>query len=485
MKKNIFNIFLLFGILLCLLPSCVSAASVSGKNSRINLSKCTITLSKSAYIYDGTKKYPKVTVRYGNSVLKKNRDYTCYCTNNLYVGKAYVTISGKGKYYGTIKKYFTIKAPKKSAAKKITGSFPVQSKESSNIFSRKYNAIYSDEYFFKKSTSAYTPLAKLSALASATAYSKSYALNFLRNCGFSNRTYEYSSPDITVPSTSDNDHVAYAFGTRYVPQEDATIIAIVIRGSYKEEWYSNFNIGNGNVHAGFQKASNELYTKLVKKITSLKKSNKIHGNLKIWVTGHSRGAAVANLLSVQLNKRFSEKNVFSYTFATPRCINIKKINPDVAKNIFNYLNSSDFITEVVPYSYDFGRYGTDLTVKFNYSMTTRFKKLTNSNYDGFTTSDKHKLLSSFTQLAGSQSAYSRLQRTPTGKKISPETYCKDVIASALCGNCSSSELIKRIMEYRVYLPNSFAVSCNLLTEGVITSHFRHSHCIEAYLSIFS
>ena len=51
-----------------------------------------------SYTYNGKKRTPKVTVKYGKKTLKKNRDYTVSYRNNQYTGKATVQIKGKGSY---------------------------------------------------------------------------------------------------------------------------------------------------------------------------------------------------------------------------------------------------------------------------------------------------------------------------------------------------------------------------------------------------
>lgn len=58
-------------------------------------------------------------VKLGKKTLKKGVDYTVSYKNNTKVGKATVTIKGKGAYTGTITKSFKIN-PKKTTIKKAT-----------------------------------------------------------------------------------------------------------------------------------------------------------------------------------------------------------------------------------------------------------------------------------------------------------------------------------------------------------------------------
>ena len=51
---------------------------------------------------------PDVTVKSGSTTLKRDTDFTVSYSNNVNVGTAKVTVTGKGKYKGTITKTFTI-----------------------------------------------------------------------------------------------------------------------------------------------------------------------------------------------------------------------------------------------------------------------------------------------------------------------------------------------------------------------------------------
>ena len=83
--------------------------------SRISISKASVTLSTSTYAYDGKAKTPSVTVKFGGKTLKSGTDYTVSYSNNIKVGTAKVTITGKGNYTGTISKTYSIKNDFKKA----------------------------------------------------------------------------------------------------------------------------------------------------------------------------------------------------------------------------------------------------------------------------------------------------------------------------------------------------------------------------------
>lgn len=82
------------------------------------LSKAKVS-SISQQTYTGKNIKPAVTVKYGSKVLKAGTDYTLKFSNNKAVGKATVTITGKGSYSGTVTKTFTI-GPKPTTISKLT-----------------------------------------------------------------------------------------------------------------------------------------------------------------------------------------------------------------------------------------------------------------------------------------------------------------------------------------------------------------------------
>ena len=72
------------------------------------ISSNNVALSQTSYTYDGKAKTPTVTVKDGAAVLKEGTDYTVTYSNNINVGTAKVTVTGKGNYTGTVTKEFTI-----------------------------------------------------------------------------------------------------------------------------------------------------------------------------------------------------------------------------------------------------------------------------------------------------------------------------------------------------------------------------------------
>ena len=70
--------------------------------------EATVTLSKTAYEYDGTAKTPAATVTLDGVALQKDTDYEISYSDNIRVGTVTVTISFKGNYTGTANATFEI-----------------------------------------------------------------------------------------------------------------------------------------------------------------------------------------------------------------------------------------------------------------------------------------------------------------------------------------------------------------------------------------
>lgn len=98
------------------------------------VSKCAVT-GVEDMVYTGKAIKPLPTVKYGDKTLKKGTDYTLSYKNNKAVGKATVTINGKGNFTGTKQVTFRI-APKAVAISSLTAgkdSLEVQWEKSAGI----------------------------------------------------------------------------------------------------------------------------------------------------------------------------------------------------------------------------------------------------------------------------------------------------------------------------------------------------------------
>ena len=73
-----------------------------------SISGAKISLSKSSYTYDGEAKTPTISVTLNKTTLTAGTDYSASYADNINAGTATVTVTGKGGYFGTAKKTFTI-----------------------------------------------------------------------------------------------------------------------------------------------------------------------------------------------------------------------------------------------------------------------------------------------------------------------------------------------------------------------------------------
>lgn len=80
-----------------------------GEEGSQDISEMDVRLSKDTFTYDGNACSPEVMVSYRqDTVLEQGIDYTVSYENNVNAGTATAVISGKGLFYGTIRKDFTI-----------------------------------------------------------------------------------------------------------------------------------------------------------------------------------------------------------------------------------------------------------------------------------------------------------------------------------------------------------------------------------------
>ena len=176
--------------------------------------------------------------------------------------------------------------------------------------------------------------------------------------------------------TDTSDKVAYSMAVKYIDNgkggKDTLVVLPIRGGGYGGEWSSNFHLfGNTNSlsgnHIGFQTAAEDVK----KGLDSYVKELDIQGDLKLWVTGFSRGAATANLLGRILNNStvggvsVSRSDIYVYTFATPAGASYSSAEKIFDPNIFNIVSPVDLVPRVAPSKWEFTRYGTTLTLPSN------------------------------------------------------------------------------------------------------------------------
>lgn len=135
------------------------------------------------------------------------------------------------------------------------------------------------------------------------------------------------------------------------------LVVVAVRGSVTfMDWVvdlgNQFNDEQYNFQAGMKEVIKSLYgcTELCDECKGTGCENASAGYLDnindpiILITGHSLGAAIANLTANYLTQELGADNVYAYTFATPNTVN--KANgeePIKHNNIFNILNNNDAV----------------------------------------------------------------------------------------------------------------------------------------------
>ena len=74
----------------------------------IDISKCTVTLSRTSFTYTGNENKPAVTVKNGSTTLVRDTDYTVSYSNNRNAGTGTAIVKGTGNYNGSSSANFKI-----------------------------------------------------------------------------------------------------------------------------------------------------------------------------------------------------------------------------------------------------------------------------------------------------------------------------------------------------------------------------------------
>ena len=197
------------------------------------------------------------------------------------------------------------------------------------------------EQFNTTDTTIYNPrLAYLLAGLSRAAYNIDNIKNSYKSLGFDSiKTYKYDGSKFFA---------AHTIGKQTL-SDGSTLVMITIRGSSNaKNWLSDFNFittkGLSGNHVGFDTSANEVYTNLSNYLGGIKTSN-----VKYVITGHSYGAANANLLAMKLsNAGVPKANVYNYNFACPdvaRGDSLFYWNPNgIHDNMFNIGYAKDYIS---------------------------------------------------------------------------------------------------------------------------------------------
>lgn len=208
---------------------------------------------------------------------------------------------------------------------------------------------YSDNYFSRSGTLSDPHMKTTSAAISFSlcdmAEENGVEDSILKKIGFS---------DIEM---IDMDHYAKdSIGTVLAQKriKDHTAVAVMLRGyDYDNEWASNFTASSEGDIKGFKDAA-----ALVEERLSAYLSKHHIDSAKIWMTGYSRSAAIANLVGKDLNESpqnyfTSVDDIYVYTFEAPASC----ADETICENIHNVIDSSDLIPYFYPQGWGLYRCG--------------------------------------------------------------------------------------------------------------------------------
>jgi len=185
-----------------------------------------------------------------------------------------------------------------------------------------------------------------------------YSTAFLSGLGFSDIKFMNV---VSETGYDTNDVTALIIGHREVVRygKSYEIIFVTVRGSSTDaDWYSNFDVGADTpsyysltgehpewtqkvMHKGFAVAANRAKSK----IDQYQSENVDPSAEKIiLLTGHSRGAAIANILGTFYEDDSEEYlKSFTYTYATPATTTVSQETADSYQTIFNVINTDDLV----------------------------------------------------------------------------------------------------------------------------------------------
>ena len=206
--------------------------------------------------------------------------------------------------------------------------------------------------------------------------------------------------------------IAFVMANKNIDEIQTTVISIAIRGGgYDAEWGGNFNVGTAKEHHGFSAAADIVLSDLDWFLVLNNEKIKYKDNIKYWITGYSRSAAVGNLVAAKLTSgnidskhknvnMYLPKTVYAYLFEPPKPTKDVDAKNSIYNNIFNIVNREDPVPRVAPGEWGYKRYGIDcyLPSRETYSdsnyptlfneMKDAFYSVSGEQYKSFFSSEK-------------------------------------------------------------------------------------------------
>lgn len=211
-------------------------------------------------------------------------------------------------------------------------------------------AEWQDRYLSQDSAVFDRAFAQEALKLSTLIYYRDQQAAYMRKAGFNTVGYwNFHRP------AGDTRHICAYYVYQKALPDGRTAVLILIRGTGDDEWALNMDVmPSGNYDLpyaeNFTLAAQDILDTQAAYLDSL-------ADPVFLVSGHSRGAACANILGKMLTDRYGAQRVYAYTFATPRTV--RGEYPAYA-NIFNVINPTDYITMLPLPQWGFARYGVDV-----------------------------------------------------------------------------------------------------------------------------
>lgn len=206
------------------------------------------------------------------------------------------------------------------------------------IYGRSFSKSF-DYYTSNTASASYSPeLANMTAAMSKAVYDEADIRNAFSSLGFGINDYVYYDYNGELEPYK----CCHAIGFKKSDYSNETLCLVVVRGTagniFSSDWIGNYSVTTTSEghHSGFDNSADYLYSSIKKMI----KDKNITGKIKYVITGHSRGGAISQLLSLKLMKDgVKASELYNYNFAVPNVA--KRTSFGSYSNIFNLCNRED------------------------------------------------------------------------------------------------------------------------------------------------
>lgn len=167
------------------------------------------------------------------------------------------------------------------------------------------------------------------------------------------------------------------------------IIVIFRSTNYGAEWASNLTVGDGSVYGRDHKGFSQAAEKAKKFIADYISRHDVNEKVNFMFVGHSRGAAVANLVAADFTKNWSDtikdnriENVetTAYCFATPNVAYFDKVSDfdekfDHVDKIYNFYFDRDIVNRIPPREFLLDTYGWKIHVDYSKAYSIKYQAM--------------------------------------------------------------------------------------------------------------